>query len=171
MWETWVQPLGSNDPQEEGMTIHLLFLPGECPWTEEPGGLQSMGLQRVRHGWTTNHSKAHAWINLGCTQTISTYIPQTNSQIRNCFISILLQITTKSIKPFPLHPSKQKHILINQCLLVTRKYQWHWYSQYKLLGVDIATYASTGKFKEKTDILSSEVYLFVCFSLEDNLSL
>ena len=44
MWETW------EDTQEEGMAIHSsIFLPGKSPWTEEPGRLQSMGLQRVRH--------------------------------------------------------------------------------------------------------------------------
>ena len=32
-----------------------VFLPGECPWTEEPGGLQSMRSQRVRHDWATQH--------------------------------------------------------------------------------------------------------------------
>ena len=35
-----------------------VFLPGESPWTEEPGGLQSMGSQRVRHDWATKHSTA-----------------------------------------------------------------------------------------------------------------
>ena len=35
-----------------------VFLPGESPWTEKPGGLQSMGLQRVRHDWVTKHSMA-----------------------------------------------------------------------------------------------------------------
>ena len=49
MQETWVQFLGWEDPLEEGMTITLIFLPGESPWTEEPGRLQSMGLQRVGH--------------------------------------------------------------------------------------------------------------------------
>ena len=43
MWETWVQSLGWEDPLEEGMTTHSSILPGESPWTEEPGGLQSMG--------------------------------------------------------------------------------------------------------------------------------
>ena len=35
-----------------------VFLPGESPWTEEPGRLQSMGLQRVAHDWVTKHSTA-----------------------------------------------------------------------------------------------------------------
>ena len=36
-----------------------VFLPGESPWTEEPGGLQSTGLQRVGHDWATKHNTAH----------------------------------------------------------------------------------------------------------------
>ena len=49
MRETWVQSLGQEDPPEEGMATHSVFLPGESPWTEELGGLQSMGSQRVGH--------------------------------------------------------------------------------------------------------------------------
>ena len=45
MWETWFLSLGWEDPLEEGMAS--VFLPGESPWTEEPGGLQSMGSQKV----------------------------------------------------------------------------------------------------------------------------
>ena len=47
--ETWVQALGQEDPLEEGMAIHSSVLAWEIPWTEEPGGLQSIGSQRVRH--------------------------------------------------------------------------------------------------------------------------
>ena len=49
MWETWVQSLGWEDPLEEGMATLSSILAWRIPWTEEPGGLQSMGLQRVRH--------------------------------------------------------------------------------------------------------------------------
>ena len=45
--ETQVRSLGWEDPLEWQLT--LVFLPGELPWTEEPRGLQSIGLQRVRH--------------------------------------------------------------------------------------------------------------------------
>ena len=51
-WETWVRDLSSipwlKDPLEEGMTTLSSILTWRIPWTEEPGGLQSMGLQRVR---------------------------------------------------------------------------------------------------------------------------
>ena len=53
MWETWVPSLGWEDPLEEGVTTHSSILAGESPWTEEPGGLQSMCSQRVRQDWAT----------------------------------------------------------------------------------------------------------------------
>ena len=56
MWETWLRSLGWEDSLKKGMTTHLVFLPGESPWTEEPGRLQSMGLQRVGHDLATKHS-------------------------------------------------------------------------------------------------------------------
>ena len=49
MQETQVRPLGQEDPLEEGMATHSSILAWEIPWTEEPGGLQSMGSQRVGH--------------------------------------------------------------------------------------------------------------------------
>ena len=49
MWETWVQSLGWEDPLEEGMATHLSVLAWRNSWTEERGGLQSMGLQTVGH--------------------------------------------------------------------------------------------------------------------------
>ena len=53
MWETWVQSLDQEDPLEKGMATHSSILTWRIPWTEEPGGLQSMGSQRVRHGLAT----------------------------------------------------------------------------------------------------------------------
>ena len=53
MQETWVQSLGWDDPLEKGMATHSSILAWRIPWTEEPGRLQSMGLQRVRHDWAT----------------------------------------------------------------------------------------------------------------------
>ena len=49
MWETWVQSLGWEDPLEKEMATHSSTLAWRIPWMEEPGRLQSMGLQRVRH--------------------------------------------------------------------------------------------------------------------------
>ena len=46
--ETWVPSLSQEDPLEEEMATHSSILAWRMPWTEEPGGLQSMGSQRVR---------------------------------------------------------------------------------------------------------------------------
>ena len=54
MQETRDQSLGWEVPLEKGMAIHSSILGWRIPWTEKPGGLQSVGSQRVRHGWATN---------------------------------------------------------------------------------------------------------------------
>ena len=56
VWETWVWSLGQEDPLEKEMAIHSSILAWKIPWMEEPGGLQSMGSQRVRHDWVTSLS-------------------------------------------------------------------------------------------------------------------
>ena len=50
MWETWVQSLGREDLLEKEMATHSSILAGKIPWMEEPGRLQFMASQRVRHG-------------------------------------------------------------------------------------------------------------------------
>ena len=49
MQETQAQSLGQDDPLEKGMAMHSSILAWRIPWTKEPGGLQSMGSQRVGH--------------------------------------------------------------------------------------------------------------------------
>ena len=49
MQENWVPSVGQEDPLEKGMAMHPCILAWKIPWIEEPGGLQSMGLQRVGH--------------------------------------------------------------------------------------------------------------------------
>ena len=53
MLETRVRSLGREDPLEEGMATHPSILAWRIPWIEEPGRLQSIGLQRVRRDWST----------------------------------------------------------------------------------------------------------------------
>ena len=58
--ETWAQSLGWEDPLEKGMITHSSILARIIPLTEEPGGLQSMGSQRVEHNRATNtHTHTH----------------------------------------------------------------------------------------------------------------
>ena len=53
MQEMWLQSLGQEDPLEKGMATHSSILAWRIPWTGEPGGLQSMGLQGVRQNEAT----------------------------------------------------------------------------------------------------------------------
>ena len=56
MQETWVQSLGREDSLEEEMAAHSNILAWKTPWTEDPGGLKSIGLHRVRSDLATEHS-------------------------------------------------------------------------------------------------------------------
>ena len=55
--ETWAQSLGREDPPEEEMATNTSILAWTVPWTEKPGGLQSMGSQRVGHNLGTEHTR------------------------------------------------------------------------------------------------------------------
>ena len=58
----WAQSLGWEDPQEEGMATHLSILAWEIPWTEEPGGLQSVELQSyISPGQLRNQQSIHSY--------------------------------------------------------------------------------------------------------------
>ena len=59
MQETQIQSLGWEDPLEKGMATHFSILDWRIPWTEEPGGLESVGFQRVGHDWVTKPGHAH----------------------------------------------------------------------------------------------------------------
>ena len=54
--KTWVQSLAQEDPLEEEMATHSSVLAWKILWTEEPGGLRSMGSQRVKDDLVTKHS-------------------------------------------------------------------------------------------------------------------
>ena len=67
--EKQVRSLGWEDPLEEGMATHSSILPGVSPWTEEPGGLQPVGQQRVRQDCGTNSTNtfiSRSWRLRGC---------------------------------------------------------------------------------------------------------
>ena len=69
MQETWVRSLGQADPLEKEVATHSSILAWKIAGTEEPGGLQSMGLQRVGHDWVTSLSlsllsEVHHWASL-----------------------------------------------------------------------------------------------------------
>ena len=61
MQETWVQSLGQEDLLGKEMATHSSILAWKIPWTEEPGRMQSMGLQTVGHDWATSVSSLFFW--------------------------------------------------------------------------------------------------------------
>ena len=58
MRDTWIQSLGQEDFLEKGIATHSSILACKILWMEDPGGPQSMALQRVRHDWATNTHKS-----------------------------------------------------------------------------------------------------------------
>ena len=54
MQETWIRSLGQEDPLEKKMATYSRILVWQILWTEEPGRLQSMGLQGLRQDWVAN---------------------------------------------------------------------------------------------------------------------
>ena len=73
MQETRVRSLGQEDPLEKEMATHSSILVWKIPWTEEPGRLQSMGSQRVRHDWATSLS-------------LHSHFPPLKTLIHNCVL-------------------------------------------------------------------------------------
>ena len=66
--ETWVRSLGWEDPLEKEMTTHSRILAWKIPWTEEPSGLQSMGLQELDMIYQLNHHHhTHNYVVFGIT--------------------------------------------------------------------------------------------------------
>ena len=59
MQEPWVPSLGEEDPLEEGKATHSCIPAWTIPWTEEPGGLQLMGSQRVGHNLATKEQQLY----------------------------------------------------------------------------------------------------------------
>ena len=72
MRETQVRSLGQEDPLEKETATHSSILAWKIPWTEEPGGLQSMGLQRVEHDRVTSLTSLKCVTEpLGCAAAIN----------------------------------------------------------------------------------------------------
>ena len=69
--ETWIQSLGWEDPVEKRMATHSSILAWRNPWTEEPGGIQSMGSQRVGPDWVTNTSYSYCRMNLFMNSSVT----------------------------------------------------------------------------------------------------
>ena len=92
MQETWIPSLGWEDPLEKGVVTPSSSLAWRIPWSEEPGGLQFMGSQRVEHDWATNtwlhYTDEHVCQN---SSNMSCTCPNLLSLVCNTAISLQLQ--------------------------------------------------------------------------------
>ena len=89
MQETGVRSLGWEDPLEKEMATHSSVLAWRIPWTEEPGGLQSMGSQSVRHDRVTDTYTPDTHVTLTYTpdtRVTLTYTPDTHVRLPSGFI-------------------------------------------------------------------------------------
>ena len=166
MQEIWVWLLGREDPLEKEMATHSSILAWKIPWTEEPGRLQSMGLQRVRHNlvtWITclnSHSKRiwepqQSWkknpflpttVNISKSLDLHQVIFITAALYTNsicysfCISALVLRLETKdsgaSLKTF------------TSCWWLTRKTdRWHLFlnKPHKYIGPYLVCYLQTSR--------------------------
>ena len=89
MQDMQVQSLGQKDPLEKKMVIHSRVLTWEIPWTEEPGGLQSTGLQTVRHNLVTEQQQ-HIFINVLSASYVVTTVSGAPQTLSHLFLTTVL---------------------------------------------------------------------------------
>ena len=100
MQETPVWSLGQEDPLEKEMTTHSGMLAWKIPWTEEPGGLYSIGLQRVGHDWATNTNTLlePTWVGKGNIQLQPTFRHSIQPNGRKKSWETLVKFTVQSCR-------------------------------------------------------------------------
>ena len=108
MWDTQVQSLG-RESLEAGMATHSSILAWRIPWTEEPGGLQSMGLQRVRHDWAANDIHIYTYTKIILNIKWFVFILYNSSEYYNSGIYICMCVC--------IYPYKKAYIYINPFFL------------------------------------------------------
>ena len=79
---TWFWSLGQEDPLEEGKATHSSILAWRIPWTEESGALQSMGSQRIRHGWSDRACTHTQFILLNSNSAVAVSV--------TCFLKLII---------------------------------------------------------------------------------
>jgi len=100
MEETRVRSLDWEDPLEEGMATHSSILAWRIPWTEEPGGPQSMGSQRVGHNWSNwayMHTHTHG---PASTIIILFYLDSAHFHILEIILKQISNILSNYLKTF-----------------------------------------------------------------------
>ena len=103
MWETWVQSLGWEDALEKEMATHSSILAWKIPGTEEPGGLQSTGLQGVGHDWVSLTKNA---VLEGIMSLIFDHLPLVSVQVDKVHFCNRKMTSSPRLNNFPLSINK-----------------------------------------------------------------
>ena len=93
--ETQLQSLGEEDPLEEEMAPHSSYLAWRMPWTEEPGGLQSVGLQRAGRHWVTGVNTIKVYVSVLLSQVVPTSSSPTASS--SLFLCVCVSLPTLQV--------------------------------------------------------------------------
>ena len=118
MWDTWLWPLGWEDLLEKRIATHSSIQVWRISWTEEPGRLQSMGSQRVRHDWVTFTSQCITSIKKGQNYT-RTEFPESLDMLE-------FKKTEKSQNPLQLlSPMLWREPVLQQKTLLPAAKTWH----------------------------------------------
>ena len=176
MQETLVWSPGGEDPVEKGRATHSSILAWRIPWTEEPGGLQSMGLQRVRHNWATNTFTF--WI----LSQFSHYLEKETCRHYVQFMAKVVSITGEThscYKPLTIlssHPRVGLLLPEQFCWYTftdsTRKHYWSTMLMFFKNELSFGYGMVTLKISQMRELLNSLYYLFrpVQFSSVQSLS-
>ena len=124
MQEIWVRFLGQEDPLEKRMATHSSILAWKIPRMEEPGGLQSLGSQRVRHDWTANtHHICRIWKN---DTNEHIYKTETDWQTSlSMIISRSCRVAANGIISFFFIVNSSFCIYIYIYIFIYQRRQWH----------------------------------------------
>ena len=139
---TRVWSLCWEDPLEKGMATHSSILVWRIPWTEEPGGIQSMGSQRIGHDWETNtsHSLQITWgyclVALGTTWLVSgPFCHKEQLASRNFLVFLFSALDTCRKSLLTVHKASQLSHSCSYCCIIWSVLRWLWTNSILSCGI------------------------------------
>ena len=146
MWETWVWSLGWEDTLQKGKATHSSILAWRIPWREEPGGLLSMGSQRVRHDWASMCAcaRTHTYTHKGWKVTLCCFLLISRKEISflkylllklvgfMCFDSFFYSSGSSTTTSFVFYP-----LLLHICICKNMCLEWERWSSVLSSGTSL----------------------------------